>query len=81
MRLEGSSLGSIYLKAIKKQKRLFEGGVKGISIDGKSLALLLLVLLITGFGCLMVYSASFYSAQMHYKNEYFFLFKQIMGVV
>ena len=29
----------------------------------------------------MVYSASFYSAQYHYGNKYFFLFKQIMGVV
>ena len=29
----------------------------------------------------MVYSASFYSANYHYGNKYFFLFKQIMGVV
>ena len=29
----------------------------------------------------MVYSASFYSAQYHYGNKYFFLFKQIMGVI
>ena len=28
----------------------------------------------------MVYSASFYSAEYHYGNQYFFLFKQIMGV-
>ena len=33
------------------------------------------------FGCVMVYSASFYSAQHHFGNKYFFLFKQIMGVV
>ena len=33
------------------------------------------------FGCLMVYSASFYSAEYHYGNRYFFLLKQIMGVV
>lgn len=29
----------------------------------------------------MVYSASFYSAEYHYGNKYFFLFKQILGVV
>lgn len=29
----------------------------------------------------MVYSASFYSANYHYGNKYFFLFKQILGVV
>lgn len=33
------------------------------------------------FGCIMVYSASYYSAQYHFNNKYFFLFKQIMGVV
>ena len=43
--------------------------------------IILLVLALTGFGCLMVYSASFYSAQYHYGNQYFFLFKQILGVV
>ena len=33
------------------------------------------------FGCIMVYSASFYSAGNRYGNEYFFLFKQLLGVV
>ncbi len=33
------------------------------------------------FGCLMVYSASYYSANYHYGNKYFFLIKQIFGVV
>ncbi len=33
------------------------------------------------FGCIMVYSASFYSANYHYGNKYFFLFKQLLGVV
>ena len=40
-----------------------------------------LVVALASFGCLMVYSASFYSAEYHYGNKYFFLFKQIMGVV
>lgn len=39
------------------------------------------VIALASFGCLMVYSASYYSAEYHYGNQYFFLFKQIMGVV
>lgn len=39
------------------------------------------VLALVGFGCLMVYSASFYSANYHYGNKYFFLIKQLLGVV
>ena len=41
----------------------------------------LLVGLLVIFGCIMVYSASFYSANYHYGNRYFFLFKQLLGVV
>lgn len=41
----------------------------------------LIVFFLVGFGCLMVYSASFYSAKIHYGNQFFFLFKQIFGVV
>lgn len=40
-----------------------------------------IVIFLSSFGCLMVYSASFYSAEYHFGNKYFFLFKQIMGVV
>ena len=32
------------------------------------------------FGWIMVYSASFYSAEIRYGNEYFFLLKQLLGV-
>lgn len=33
------------------------------------------------FGCIMVYSASSYSAEYRYKNEYFFVFKQLFGII
>ena len=33
------------------------------------------------FGCVMVYSASYYSAGLTYNNQYYFLIKQIVGVV
>ena len=35
---------------------------------------------LVAFGCLMVYSASYYTAGVRYGNEYFFLFKQLLGV-
>lgn len=41
----------------------------------------LLVGVLVIFGCIMVYSASFYSANYNYGNKYFFLFKQLLGVV
>jgi cell division protein FtsW len=44
------------------------------------IAIIFLTLSLVGFGCLMVYSASSYSAKYHYGNEYFFLFKQLFGV-
>ncbi len=49
-------------------------GVKDLVI------ILCLVLFLVGFGCLMVYSASFYSAQFNYGNKYFFILKQLLGV-
>lgn len=40
-----------------------------------------IVLGLVSFGAIMVYSASSYSAAYHYGNEYFFLYKQIFGIV
>lgn len=42
--------------------------------------ILLIVLCLSIFGCIMVYSASSYSALNIYNNEYHFLIKQIIGV-
>lgn len=50
-------------------------------IDYKSLGIIFLVLCLVSFGCLMVYSASSYYAAYHYHNQYFFLFKQLFGVI
>ena len=36
---------------------------------------------LVAFGCLMVYSASYYTAGVRYGNEYFFLLKQLLGVM
>ena len=50
-------------------------------IDRTLMSVFVLVLFLVAFGCLMVYSASFYSASVRFDNEYFFLFKQLLGVV
>lgn len=39
------------------------------------------VIFLVCFGALMVYSASFYSATKTYNNKYFFLIKQVVGIV
>ena len=48
---------------------------------GQAFLVFCLALFLVVFGCVMVYSASSYSAQYHYGNEFFFLFKQIIGMV
>ena len=47
----------------------------------QQIAIIFIVLFLVGFGCLMVYSASSYSAEYRYGNQFFFLFKQLFGVV
>ena len=49
--------------------------------DKTTLFVTFLMFALVIFGCIMVYSASFYSAGNRYGNEYFFLFKQLLGVV
>lgn len=45
------------------------------------LKIILITLILSVFGCVMVYSASSYSASINYNNEYHFLIKQIIGVI
>ncbi len=72
----------------KKQEKRFDfvstiwTSIKKINVFSKTeIAVVSLVLILVGFGCLMVFSASSYSAQYRYSNQYFFLYKQIFGVV
>ena len=55
--------------------------LKKLKWRGNIFLIITIVLILVVFGCIMVYSASFYSAEYHYGNKYFFLFKQILGVV
>lgn len=51
------------------------------SIGKDSLIILICTISLSIFGCIMVYSASKYYAVLHYNNEFFYLKKQIIGVV
>lgn len=46
-----------------------------------SLIVLVCTILLAVFGCVMVYSASKYSADLNYNNQFFYLTKQIVGVI
>ena len=46
-----------------------------------SIILVVLTLILTIFGCVMVYSASKYSATVQYNDQFFYLKKQITGVI
>ncbi len=52
-----------------------------IHFSGLEITIIACVLLLCIIGCIMVYSASFYSAEKNFGNKYFFLIKQIIGVV
>ena len=52
-----------------------------IKLNKTATILIVCTIAISIFGCVMVYSASCYSALKHYGNEFFFLTKQIFGVV
>ncbi len=51
------------------------------NFDAKYFSIFLLTAGLGIFGCFMVYSASSYMANYRYGNEYFYLTKQIIGVV
>ena len=54
---------------------------KKIKFNKRGLLVLLIVCSLVAFGCIMVYSASMYSAEFHFGNDKFFLYKQILGGV
>lgn len=69
------------MKAKTEKVRFFNSKKLLKFFNKQEILVVLLVLFLVGFGCLMVYSASSYSAAYRYGNEYFFLFKQLFGVI
>lgn len=69
------------MKAKTEKVRFFNSKKILKFFNRQEILVVLLVLFLVGFGCLMVYSASSYSAAYRYGNEYFFLFKQLFGVI
>lgn len=64
---------------MEKIKKLFILSKKK-KFDKISFFVTFLMFALVIFGCIMVYSASYYSAEIRYGNEYFFLLKQLLGV-
>ena len=69
------------MKAKTEKVRFFNSKKLLKFFNRQEILVVLLALFLVGFGCLMVYSASSYSAAYRYGNEYFFLFKQLFGVI
>lgn len=55
--------------------------VKKLNANKTSLILIISTLFLVLFGALMVYSASYYYAEKTYNNSYFFLLKQVVGII
>ena len=49
-------------------------------LSKNSIIIFCCTLFLVVFGCVMVYSASKYSASVNYNNQFFYLTKQIIGV-
>lgn len=67
-------------ESIKQKSKFFGVKDKTKFLSKREIFVILLVLGLVIFGCIMVYSASCYSAEYRYKNQFFFLYKQLFGV-
>lgn len=65
---------------VGRKKQIFVSNGKSKILTKREILVVLLVLGLVIFGCIMVYSASSYSAEYRYKNQFFFLYKQLFGV-
>ena len=66
-----------------RSKNLWKVSMKALKINKKAgdIPLLICVFLMVCFGCLMIYSASSYTADVQYGDALYFVKKQIVGVV
>lgn len=56
-------------------------GLKSKAEGTFDVVLLISMLILVGFGVVMVYSASSYSAQINYGSKYYFMYKQLIGAI
>ncbi len=77
----GNDIAIADVKKSKKKGWIYSALSKTKWFSKQEWLVIILVFSLVIFGCIMVYSASSYSALYHYGNEYFFLYKQIFGVV
>ena len=66
---------------MQKRKNILKNKHKKIGINYVSLLLFASTILLAIFGVVMVYSASCYNAELNYGNKFFYMTKQIIGVV
>ena len=55
--------------------------LKKLKLIRVSLPIIFIVLMLVAFGCVMIYSASMFSADYHFGNSMFFAYKQLIGAV
>lgn len=65
---------------MKKNRQIKKEFLKSFQVDHLSLVVILCCLFLAIFGCIMVYSATYYSSSLNGGNQYRFLFKQMFGV-
>ena len=56
-------------------------GLKSKAEGRFDVILLISMLILVGFGVVMVYSASSYSAEINYGSKYYFMYKQLIGAI
>ena len=56
-------------------------GLKSKAEGSFDVVLLISMLILVGFGVVMVYSASSYSAEINYGSKYYFMYKQLIGAI
>lgn len=64
-----------------RKSRVVRWKISQPKVDYLVIGVVACVLFLAIFGCVMVYSASYYSAEVNFGNRYLFLTKQIIGVV
>lgn len=69
------------MKGAMSLLKLLRKSMKKIKFSKTELTVFICMIALCIFGCIMVYSASCYSSQKNFDNQWYFLVKQIIGVL